>query len=140
MAEHAPTGPTGPTGPTLERLVGVYDADGTAIGELRYWFGARLGRAHCALCDLTHGMFRERSDWQSCRAELPAPFETYHRDDQPERVRAAAAGALPVVVAETSRGARVLLGPEQLDELDGSVDRFVAALLEAIEREGIRVA
>jgi hypothetical protein len=33
-------------------LIGVYAADGTVTGELAYFVGARLGRAHCALCDI----------------------------------------------------------------------------------------
>jgi hypothetical protein len=45
----------------VRRLVGVYDADGTLRGEVGYWVGARLGRAHCALCDITHSPIRERS-------------------------------------------------------------------------------
>ena len=39
----------------LARLVGVYDADGTPWGEVAYWVGARLGRRHCSLCEITHG-------------------------------------------------------------------------------------
>src|SRR6478735_10675397 len=73
----------------IVRLIGVYDADGTVRGELAYWVGARLGRAHCALCDITHGLIRERADWKACRASLPVPFDTFHRDDQPEAVRGA---------------------------------------------------
>ncbi len=56
---------------TILRLVGVYDADGSLRGELAYWVRARLGRAHCALCDITHGAVRERREWQAGRAELP---------------------------------------------------------------------
>jgi len=50
---------------TVRELIGVYDADGTLLGEARYWIGARLGRAHCALCDITHGLFTERADWRA---------------------------------------------------------------------------
>ena len=32
---------------TVRELIGVYDADGTLIGEVRYRIGARLGRTHC---------------------------------------------------------------------------------------------
>jgi hypothetical protein len=28
---------------------------------LSSFIGARLGRAHCALCDITHGLVRERA-------------------------------------------------------------------------------
>jgi len=30
------------------------------------------------------------------------PFETFHRDDQPDEVRTATADRVPVVIAETS--------------------------------------
>lgn len=122
----------------LRRLVGVYDADGTLRGELTYWVGARLGRAHCSLCDITHGLARERRDWQACRAGLPIPFDTHHRDDQPPAVRAASAGRLPVVVAETDDGTVVpLVGPDELDACGGSVERLMAAIEAAMTRTGL---
>lgn len=68
---------------TIRRLVGVYDANGSVSGELAYFIGARLGRAHCALCDITHGLVRERAAWKTFRVGLPVQFDLYHRDDQP---------------------------------------------------------
>jgi hypothetical protein len=50
------------TSSTVESLVGVYDADGTALGELSYFLRASVGRAHCALCDVTHGRTPTRSE------------------------------------------------------------------------------
>jgi hypothetical protein len=111
------------------RLVGVYDADGTLRGELAYWIGARLGRRHCSLCEITHGSVRPRPEWKTCQAGLPVPFDTFHRNDQPDMVRAAASGQAPVVVAETDAGHVLLLAPSDIDACDGSIDR----LLDAIE-------
>ncbi len=136
MSAAADPGPT--ERPRLRRLVGVYDADHTLRGELAYWVGARLGRAHCALCDITHGTFRAKPRWQACRTELGVPFETFHRDDQPDAVRAAVAGAAPVVVAETDAGAIVpLLDGAALEACDGSVDALVAAVEAAIVAAGL---
>jgi hypothetical protein len=41
--------------PTMTRLTGGYDANGTMLGERSYSARARLGRAHCALREITHG-------------------------------------------------------------------------------------
>jgi hypothetical protein len=123
----------------VHRLVGVYDADHTLRGELAYWFGKRLGRAHCALCDITHGTFRERNDWKRCRAELPVPFETFHRDDQPPEVRAATAGRLPAVVAVTDEGVHLLVGPDQLEACSASPDQLVSAIEAAAAGQGLRL-
>ena len=124
---------------TVLRLVGVYDAEGTLRGELSYWVGARLGRAHCALCDVTHGLLRERRDWRECREAMPVPFDTYHLDDQPPAVRDAAQGVAPVVLAETAVGYVVLLGPSQLEACSGSVASFSAALDRAVTGAGLSV-
>lgn len=122
---------------SIRRLVGVYDADHTVWGELSYFVGARLGRAHCALCDITHGLVRERNDWKDVRAQLGAPFVTFHRDDQPPDVRRATAGVVPVVVAETSTGVVTLLGPEDLEACGGSPEQLVAMVEAALERAGL---
>lgn len=120
------------TGARVVRLVGVYDADGSLAGELRYWVGARFGRAHCALCDITHGLVRERADWRECRATLPVDFATYHRDDQPDAVRAATGDRAPVLVAETDGGVVVLLDGVALDACAGSPERLIAAVRDAL--------
>ncbi|MGD9701179.1 MAG: hypothetical protein AB7Q42_23485 [Acidimicrobiia bacterium] len=118
----------------IVRLAGVYDADSTLRGELAYWVGARLGRRHCALCDITHGSVRQRPEWKACQAALPAPFDTYHRNDQPDAIRLAAGGQAPVVVAETDGGHVLLLAPGDLDACGGSIE----LLAEAIERAALR--
>ena len=112
----------------VTRLIGVYDADGTALGELSYFLKARVGRAHCALCDITHGRVRERDDWRAERDRLPVPFTTFHRDDQPAVLRSAAGGAVPVVLAETAEGTVVLVGPDELEACAGSPARLVATI------------
>ncbi len=129
------------------RLVGVYDADSTLRGEVGYWIGARLGRRHCSLCDITHGSVRRRPEWTACTTALAVPFDTYHRNDQPDAVRAAAGGEAPVVVAElatvagssTETGSTLvmLLGPGDLDACDASIDRLIEAIEAAVSRLGI---
>jgi phage terminase large subunit-like protein len=121
----------------VRRLIGVYDADGTLRGEIAYWVGARLGRTHCSLCEITHGAVRVRPEWTECRSSLPVPFDTFHRDDQPPAVRDAAGGRAPVVVAETDDGVVVLLDDEALEACGGSVDRLADALSRAVADRGL---
>ena len=110
------------------RYVGVYDADGSVLGELSYFVGARLGRTHCSLCTITHGLVRERASWRACRDALDVPFVTYHRDDQPAAVRAVGA-ALPVVLAELDDGSlSIVATAAQLEACDGSPECLVELL------------
>jgi hypothetical protein len=122
---------------TISRLVGVYDADGTLRGELAYFIGARLGRAHCSLCDITHGTFRAKPDWQHCRDGLPVPFDTYHRDDQPPQIRTVTGGTTPVVVAVTEGDVVPLLDGDALAACAGSIDALVAAIETAAHAHGL---
>ena len=121
----------------IVRLVGVYDADSTLRGELSYWVGARLGRRHCSLCEITHGSVRQRPEWKACRADLPVPFDTYHRNDQPDSIRAVADGQAPVVVAQTDAGHVVILTSDDLETCDGSIDLLVEAIENSAERLGL---
>ncbi len=122
-------------GTVIRRLVGVYDADHTLAGEVVYWVGARLGRRHCSLCDITHGLFSEKAEWKSCKAGLPIPFETFHRDDQPASVREAMGGRTPVVVAVTDEGVVELLEATDLEHCQGSPQ----ALIDAVENAALHL-
>lgn len=122
---------------TINRLIGVYDADGTLRGEVAYWISARLGRRHCSLCDVTHGTFTEKSTWKRCRSSLPVSFDTYHRDDQPDDVRRASGDTAPVVIAKTSEGFVLLLDDARISSVDSDPSRLVALISEAVEAAGL---
>ena len=119
----------------IVRLIGVYDADGTVVGELSYFVRARLGRAHCALCDITHGRVREKAAWRQARQQLPVPFEAVHLDERYPDVRAASPGlGACVVVHPADGGTELLLGTAELEACGGDPERFVAAVREALDR------
>lgn len=117
------------TDPVLE-FIGVYDADATLWGEVSYWVGARLGRRHCSLCDITHGLFTKRRDWTVCATELPAPFVTFHRNDAPDDVKRTAAGRYPCVLERTTTGLQMALDPDAIEACQGEPHRLATALMQ----------
>ena len=121
----------------IRRLVGVYDADGSVRGELRYFVGARFGRRHCALCDITHRLVRERPEWKAWRQSLPVSFETFHRDDQPDELRHAYGGRLPVVLAEIDARLVELLSAGDLLRCKSSLADFIVSVNVAALRAGL---
>jgi hypothetical protein len=122
---------------TIVRLIGVYDAEGTLRGEAAYWIGARLGRRHCSLCEVTHGLFTEKNEWRSCRDGLPVPFDTYHRDDQPPQIRVISENRAPIVVAETTTGHVVLLDGQRIEEADGDPHQLVELIEKAVNERSL---
>ena len=74
---------------------------------------------------------RERPEWTRCRSALPVPFDTYHRDNQPDAVRAVIGDGAPAVVAETVDGFVPVLDSAGLAECRGSIE----ALVEAVEHK-----
>lgn len=109
-------------------FIGVYDADSTLLGEVSYWIGARLGKRHCSLCDITHGLFTMKSEWKSCSQSLDIPFETFHRNDAPLEVLESAAGEFPIVLARYDSGLKVVFNGKDLDSFTGDTQRFIEAL------------
>ena len=126
--------------PEIISLVGVSNAEGTLAAELRYWFGARLGRAHCALCEITHGSFREKAEWKRVSGELPVPFEAVHLDERSPEVKAASGTQTPCVVALTGDSSEVLLGPEKLEACRSEPRALATAILAAAQSRGLRFA
>jgi hypothetical protein len=115
---------------SLSRFIGVYDANGTLAGELAYLFRRSVARQHCSLCDITHGRVRERAEWRAARTRLPVPFEAFHRNDQPDAIRAVTGGRAPVVVAEHRDGRiELVLDNDELEACSGSPQRLVDRVL-----------
>ena len=112
------------------QLLGIYDADGGIVGELRYVVGHLLGTAECALCDITHSPFRRKPEWDRMVAELDMPFTVVHRNEVPDWAASAAASAsLPSVLARTLEGRVVeLVGAAELAACEGSVTELRSRL------------
>ena len=106
----------------------VYDADGGAVGELRYVVGHLLGRAHCDLCDITHGGVRRKAAFDDLLGELPVPVEVLHRNEQDVALAAATDGRLACVVAHTEAGPEVLVTRDELAACGGDVARLADVL------------
>lgn len=108
----------------VTEFIGVYDADSTVVGEISYWISARLGRAHCSLCELTHGLFTIKSEWKQCERDLSVPFTTFHRNDAPADVLAVVNGQFPVVLARSEDSLSIVLSGSELESFNGRTDQF----------------
>ena len=139
FAEAVTPGPT-PEPERVQRLTGVYDAEGSVLGELRYFLRARLGGAHCALCDITHGRVREKPSWRRCRAELPVPFDAVHLDERAPELVTLTDGKTPCIVAHATSGDQILLGPDELEACRGSPERLVAVITQTAHARGLELA
>ncbi len=117
---------------TLHRIVGVYHAEGSLRGELAYVVGKLLGRAHCALCDITHAGVSEKPEFRTCRGSFVVPIETVHLDERDDAVRRYTEGKTPCVIGLTSEGPVMLLDAAALDRCGASVHRFELALRAAL--------
>jgi hypothetical protein len=122
---------------SITRLVGVYHAEGSLRGELSYWVGARLGRAHCALCDITHGTFRMKTQWRECRQRLPVELETVHLDQRSDDLVTATDGRTPCIVGLVDHEWVLLVGPDDLEACHGDGDALIDAITAAMVRQGL---
>lgn len=111
------------------KYAGIYNADGTLLGEISYVVRKYTGRGHCALCDITHGTVRRKPEWDSACATSGIEIELLHRDEAtPEQLRAA--GDLPAVVANNGTGWRLVAGPRELAACNKSPRALVELLLQ----------
>ena len=117
---------------SIERLTFIYDADGSLVGELKYWLGSWVGATHCALCDITHHKFGKRRAFTDCAGRLGIAIEYLHRDQLTPELVALTLGSLPCVVGHSADGDMILLAGEQLEALSGDVNGFDAALRAAL--------
>lgn len=118
---------------TPVELVGVYHADGGLLGELRYVFGKARGTAHCALCDITHGTLRRKSEWDAACRQFPIPIRLVHLNERSPQETAACTLGTPTLLAhyDDDDTWQAVLGPSDL-ELGGSVPAFFAAIDRAL--------
>ena len=121
----------------IDRLYGVYDADGSLLGELSYVVGHALGRRECALCDITHGTLRRKASFDAAVADLGVGMELLHRDEQPTALAAVTEGALPCVAADVGGTLVVLVDRAALEACAGDPPSLMGAIRTAAASRGL---
>lgn len=119
---------------TIERVVGIYNADGGIVGEVRYVVGHLLGTTECALCDITHSPVRRKPQWDQMVRGLRVPVTLLHRNElDTQTLHAIENTALPAIVGFGSDGrVHELLSASELRACEGSVARCGEMLREKL--------
>ena len=113
-------------------LIGIYDADASITGEIRYLLRKVFSNYTCALCDLTHGWNPlGKSAWRK-RAETEPNIIWLHRDEAPEGLLDAVEERLPCVVADHGHRVEMLLDSDALQACKGNFTTFTALLEEKL--------
>jgi hypothetical protein len=108
----------------VNRLIGVYRADGGLRGELRYLIGHYLRGESCSLCDITHSPIRRKAAWDQSVADLGIPFDLLHLNELDESLSQFVGDRAACVVAETATERIILINNDELMQLEGSVPAF----------------
>ena len=104
------------------RVVGIYNAEGSLSGELRYIAKKLIGRGSCALCDLTHGWSpKMKSSWREACAQSSVEMILLHLDELSAPQRAASSEA-PVIIHERDGVWRVLMSAEEIARFSGDAE------------------
>ena len=110
-------------------LIGIYNADGGIVGELKYFFGHLIGVAKCELCDVTHSPIRRKASFDKLAVALKSEFgleiELKHLNERSESEIRASAGQEPCVLAKYADGSLgMFLDRAELAAVKGDVAKF----------------
>ena len=112
-----------------EKLFGIYDVDGTVLGEITYLFEKLVFRKTCSLCDITHGgTFQGKDIWKQNIFQI----EWLHRDEQTESMQSYTRGSLPIVIRPVDGGYETVLSSDELATCQGDYDVFSKMLVEKL--------
>ena len=114
-------------------LYAIYDADGSLAGELRYLVDKFLGRADCALCDLSHGWHPAgKRAWRQQQGAT-TQLTWLHRDEVPLHVMAHVSESLPCVATDTDGNVGILISKDELAGCEGNFTVFEQLLAEKLQ-------
>ena len=108
-----------------EKIFGIYDGDGTILGEIKYFFAKHFLGKKCSLCDITHGnSFRGKTAWRKNSDQI----EWLHRNDQTDEMRTLTRNRLPMVIRRLKDHYEILLSADDLAKCRGDYEGFLTVL------------
>jgi hypothetical protein len=93
----------------------------------------------CALCQITHGLVTEKSEWRECQEALGVPIEYLHKDELTDELRPLVEGKLPAIVADHEGEMTLLLDARTISRCRGSVEDLRGKLLFHAAKHGLAI-
>ncbi len=115
--------------PGINKVIGIYHADGGIIGELKYFTGKFFGSSKCSLCDITHG--KKKNVWKSCERKIRMPIDFLHLNERNSNLEKYTRGLTPCIVGKTSTNYVMLVTKRELKDCKGNPE----ALANLIEKK-----
>ena len=108
-----------------ERILAIYDADLSVLGELAYAIGKLTGARSCALCDITHGLNPlGKQSWRNYCVDRPE-VEWLHRNEISNEMLTQLPSSLPCIIKQDARGClSTLLDASELSACKGKVEHL----------------
>jgi len=124
----------------IDRLIFIFDANSGAWDAFVDSAKKVLRINGCALCQVTHGLVTEKSEWRACQSELGAPVEYLHRDEIPPEMKELVEGQLPCIVAEANGETMILIDRETIGRCRGNVDDLKGKLLFHASKQDLQIS
>jgi hypothetical protein len=123
----------------VDRLIFIFDANSGAWDAFVDSAKKVLRIKGCALCQITHGLVAEKSEWRECQEALGVPVEYLHRDELTEELRPLVEGRLPAIVADHGGEKTLLLDDAAISRCRGSVEDLRGKLLFHAAKQGLAI-
>lgn len=118
----------------IDRLIGVYRANGGLRGEARYLIDHYLRGDSCSLCDITHSPIRRKKAWDDQVASLGIPFDLLHLNELDPRLAQFVGDRAACVIAQVGSDLQMIMDNDDLASIDGSVGEFFNLLRRRLQR------
>ena len=112
-----------------EKVVfGIYNADGSFLGELQYAISKVVGKSSCSLCELTHGWnpFGKRK-WKTVCKNSDLNIQLIHRDEATAS-QLKTAGNLPSFITESDGGWVQIMGANRIIKFKNRPSELISEL------------
>ncbi len=115
----------------------IYDANGSVIGELSYFFKKIFFGFKCSMCDITHNTFTEKNDWRSRLAESDLNIKALHLDELTEELSNFSFGKTPCVIGKNGAQYKLIFDNSDLEKFKGNTEYFFNELTDSIKKISI---
>ena len=112
----------------------IYDANGSVIGELSYFFKKIFFGFKCSMCDITHNTFTEKHNWRSQLSETGLNIKALHLDELTNELSNFSIGTTPCVIGKNGDEYKLIFNSNDLEKFKGDTEYFFKELTYKIKK------